>query len=44
MIEKYHSSNEDLESLDNGTVRRYSTYMKEKYIYFGDTAMNIQRN
>ena len=34
MIEQCHSSNVDLESLDNGTVRRYSTYMKEKYIYF----------
>ena len=34
MIEQYHSSNVDLESFDNNTVRRYSTYMKEKYIYF----------
>ena len=33
MIEHYHSSNLDLESFDNDTVRRYSTYMKEKYIY-----------
>ena len=32
MIEQYHSSNLDLESFDNDTVRRYSTYMKEKYI------------
>ena len=34
MIEQYHSSNVDIESFDNDTVRRYSTYMKEKYIYF----------
>ena len=34
MIEQYHSSNVDLESFVNDTVRRYSTYMKEKYIYF----------
>ena len=33
MIEQYHSSNLDLESFDNDTVRPYSTYMKEKYIY-----------
>ena len=45
MIEQYHSSNLDPESLDNDTVRRYSTYMKEKYIYIsGDSALNIQRN
>ena len=45
MIEHYHSSNLDLESFDNDTVRRYSTYMKEKYIYIsGDTALNFQRN
>jgi len=34
MIEQYHSCNVDLESFDNDTVRRYSTYMKKKYIYF----------
>ena len=34
MIEQYHSTNVDLESFDNDTVKRYSTYMKEKYIYF----------
>ena len=34
MIEQYHSSNVDIESFDNDTVRRYSTYIKEKYIYF----------
>ena len=34
MIEQYHSSNVDIESFDNDTVRRYSTYMKEKCIYF----------
>ena len=47
MIEQYHSSNLDLESFDNDTVRRYSTYMKEKNIYIyisGDTALNFQRN
>ena len=33
MIEHYHSSNLDLESFDNDTVRRYATYMKEEYIY-----------
>ena len=45
MIEHYHSSNLDLESFDNDTVRRYLTYMKEKYIYIsGDTVFNFQRN
>ena len=34
MIEQYHSSNVDLQSFDNDTVRRYSTHMKEKYIFF----------
>ena len=34
MKEQHHSSNLDPESFDNDTVRRYSTYMKEKYIYF----------
>ena len=43
MIEQYHSSKIDLESFDNDTVRRYSTYMKEKYIYIY-TVLNIQRN
>ena len=34
MIVQYHSCNADLESFGNDTVRQYSTYMKEKYIYF----------
>ena len=33
MIEQYHLSNVDLESFDNDTVKRHSTYMKEIYIY-----------
>ena len=33
-IEQHHSSNVDLESFDNDTVKRYSSNMKEKYIYF----------
>ena len=46
MIEQYRSSNLDPESFDNDTVRRHSTYMKEKnWIYIsGDSALNIQRN
>ena len=45
MIEQYHSSNLDPEFFDNDTVRRYSTYMKEKYIYIsGDSVLNIQTN
>ena len=34
MIEQYNSSNLDPKSFDNDTVRRYSAYVKEKYIYF----------
>jgi len=34
MIEQYHSCTVDLESFDNDTARRFSTYMKDKYIYF----------
>ena len=43
MIEQYHSSNVDIESFDNDTVRRYSTYMKEKYIYFWVLGLRLGR-
>ena len=32
LIEQYHLSNLDPESLDNDRIRRYTTNMKEKYI------------
>ena len=32
LIEQYHVSNLDPESLDNDRIRRYTTNMKEKYI------------
>ena len=34
LIEQYHLSNLDPESLDNDRIRRYATNMKEKYISF----------
>ena len=34
LIEQYHLSNLDPESLDNDRIRRYTTNMKEKYISF----------
>ena len=34
LIEQYHLSNSDPESLDNDRIRRYTTNMKEKYISF----------
>ena len=46
LIEQYHLSNLDPESLDNDRIRRYTSNMKEKYIRYpsGNTALNIQRN
>ena len=35
LIEQYHPSNLDPESLDNDRIRRYTTNMKDKYISFG---------
>ena len=35
LIEQYHLSNLDPESLDNDRIRRYTTNMKEKYVSFG---------
>ena len=43
LIEQYHLSNVDPESLDHDRIRRYTTNRKEKYPS-GDTALNIQRN
>ena len=33
LIEHYHLPNFDPESLDNDRIRRYTTNMKEKYIF-----------
>ena len=44
MIEQYHSSNLGPESFDNDTVRRYSTYMKEKYIYIYFWRLSVEHS
>ena len=44
LIEQYHLSSLDPESLDNNRIRRYTTNMKEKYISFWRHSLEHSKN
>ena len=43
MIELYRLSNLDHEALDNDTVKRYATYIKEKYTSFWQHSLEVSK-